>query len=156
MQFLAGRRSAAARQEPLVDLTTEAPEAELAACHSKPKVCTVPLHLIDQTLRKLTDVLLQILAVRRNAAARQGLLVDLTTEAPEAELAAAQAELEALERAEDEAQRTAAAANKRKALEEALVRTPGSGNVVGLVFVDCVGVRCCLPHFLYLSLRQRV
>jgi hypothetical protein len=66
-------------------------------------------------------VLLQILAVRRSAAARQGLLVDLTTEAPEAELAAAQAELEALERAEDEAQRAAAAANKRKALEDALV-----------------------------------
>lgn len=64
---------------------------------------------------------MQILAVRRTAAARQGLLVDLTTEAPEDELAAAQAELEAKEREEDAAQRAAALANKRKALEEAVV-----------------------------------
>jgi hypothetical protein len=49
------------------------------------------------------------------------MLVDLTVEAPEAELAAAQAELEAQERAEDEAQRAAALANKRKTLEDALV-----------------------------------
>jgi hypothetical protein len=36
---------------------------------------------------------MQILAARRSAAQRQGMLVDLTVEAPEAELAAAQAEL---------------------------------------------------------------
>lgn len=64
---------------------------------------------------------MQILAVRRTAAARQGMFVDLTVEAPEAELAAAQAELEELERKEDAAQAAAAAANKRKALEEAVV-----------------------------------
>lgn len=49
------------------------------------------------------------------------MLVDLTTEAPEAELAAAQAELEAQERAEDEAQRAAALAARRRVYEEALV-----------------------------------
>jgi hypothetical protein len=51
--------------------------------------------------------------------------VDLTVEAPEAELAAAQAELEAQERAEDEAQLAAALASKRKALDDALVRALG-------------------------------
>jgi hypothetical protein len=87
----------------------------------------------------------QILAVRRTAAARQGLLVDLTTEAPEDELAAAQAELEAKEREEDAAQRAAALANKRKALEEAVV---SQGYFVFMQRLHTVDMRA-VPAFLW-------
>jgi len=49
--------------------------------------------------------------------------VDLSADAPEAEVAQVNAELAAQERQEDEAQRAAAVAAKRKVLEEDLVRT---------------------------------
>lgn len=80
---------------------------------------------------------LQILVVRRSAAARAGLLVDLTTEAPEEELAAAQAELAAKEKEEDEAQRAVALANRRKPLEEALVSMGDGGYTLSCTITSC-------------------
>lgn len=63
----------------------------------------------------------RVLRVRRETAARAGMLIDLSTEAPEDELEAANRALDEQEAAEADRARFAALAAKRQALENKLV-----------------------------------